>query len=268
MSGIAQSIGHGSALRRRLEKAFPLDLVEELFKCYEKLQQDYFLADYRPLCIEAGRFAEVGIRMLQHAATGNHIPLQNQIQNFAMEVIRLGQLPAAGLNDSVRLLMPRILQLVYDVRNKRNIGHTGGEVDENFADATLALNCCNWVLAELTRLYYTGDIDQAQKIVDSIVEIKLPVIQDFDGFLKVLDPDLSIPSKVLVLLHHRVKEGATFEDLVNWIGKSERRSLQKRLAEMIHDGHVHFNGNNQKFVITLAGEKRLASSIHKNTISK
>jgi len=272
VSGISQNIKQESALRQSLEKAFPPDLVEELLRCYEKLQQDYFLADYRPLCIEAARFAEIAIRMLQHAATGNHILLQSQIQNFTAEVVKLGQLPSSVANDSIRLLMPRVLQVVYDVRNKRNVGHTGGEVDENFADATLALNCCNWVLAELTRIYHTGNIEQAQKIVDSIVEIKLPVIQDFDGFLKVLDPDLPLPSKVLVLLHHKGKNGADFEGLAKWIGKDQRKSLQNRLGEMVRTGYVHTrvesdNNQKQRCYITLAGEKRLAENIKKSTVS-
>lgn len=266
-----ESAGPISSLSKSLEKAFPAELVEEMLRSYDKVQQDYFLADYRPLCIEAARFAEVAIRMLQHITAGRYISLESQIPNFAAEVTKLAQLPQSlSFSDSIRLLIPRTLQIIYDVRNKRNIGHIGGEVDENFADATLAMTCCNWVLAELVRIYHTGDIDEAQAMVDSLIEIKLPMIQDFEGFLKVLDPDLPLPAKILVLLHHRGKIGATFNELTEWIGRTEKTNLHKRLPELIQHGHVHKTGDtgmvnqSSRYYITLAGEKHLALSIRRS----
>ncbi len=130
------------------------------------------------------------------------------------------------------------------------------------------------VLAEMVRIYYTHVIDEAQEMVNTLVEIRLPMIQDFDVFLKVLDPDLTVPAKVLVLLHHRGKGGATFIELIEWIGKSDKTNLQKRLPELIHHGHVHKSGNgshmnqNTRYYITLAGENHLASSINKSTFRR
>lgn len=262
-------------LKGSLEKIFPAELVGEMLRSYDKIRQDYFLADYRPLCIEAARFAEVGIRMLQYITTGKYVPLELQIPNFAAEVMKLAQLPTSTrFSDSIRLMSPRTLQIIYDVRNKRNIGHIGGEVDENFADATLSMTCCNWILAEMVRIYHTGDIDEAQTMVNSLVEIKLPMVQDFDGFLKVLDPDLPMPGKVLVLLHHRGKVGASFNELSGWIGRREKTNLRKRLPELIKRGHIHKSENCGKmnqdasYYITLSGEKYLAFGIKKSTLPR
>lgn len=242
----------------QLEGKIPLELVNELLLAYERCSQYYFLTKYRPACLEAAFFSEIGIRIMQHLTTSNYTPLKDQIQKFPEEVRLLSQTPTV-YHESIRLIIPKILQTVYDLRNKRKIGHTGGDVDENFADATLALNCCNWVLAEMIRIFYTGNIQEAQKLVNSLVEIKLPLIQDFDGFLKILEPKLSVANRIIVLLHHRGKEGANVQELVDWIGKKHRTNVLTSLTNLDEQGYVY--RNSQKCYITHAGEKHLLAHV-------
>jgi hypothetical protein len=251
-------------IRQQLGGSLPTPLIDQALLAYDKLRQYYFLGRYRPACLEAAFFAEVGIRLLQYITTGKYTPLTEQLQKIPEEVRRLAQMPAT-YSDSIRLIIPKVLQVVYDLRNKRNIGHTGGDVDENFADATLAVNNCSWVLAELIRIYHTGNIDIAQKLVDSLVEVKLPLIQDFNGFLKVLDPTLSLPNKILVILHHRGKDGATGTDLVKWLGS---KNIYKRSHELIKLGYIHKEELDGKYYITYAGEKHLLEIVLPTTISK
>lgn len=252
------------AIRQQLGGFLPIELVDHLLLAYDKLRQYYFLGRHRPACLEAAFLAEIGIRLLQYITSGRYTPLTEQIQKIPEEVRKLAQTPAT-YNDSIRLIIPKVLQVVYDLRNKRNIGHIGGDVDENFADATLALNNCSWVLAELIRIYHTGNIDQAQKIVNSLVEIKLPLVQDFNGFLKVLDPELSLTNKILVVLHHRGNDGATTTELVKWLGS---KNVYKRSYELIKLGHIHKEESDDKYRITYAGEKHLLEVVLTTSVPK
>jgi len=77
---------------------------------------------------------------------------------------------------------------VYDIRNKRNAAHLADGIDPNFQDATLVVSVVDWILAELIRLNHSVPPDEAKKIVETIVARSAPIVQDFDGFLKVLNP--------------------------------------------------------------------------------
>jgi hypothetical protein len=204
-------------LKQQLENEFSRELIDSLFDCYQLAYDMYYRNDYRPSSLECGRFAEVALRMLQEKTTGTYTPLGHSLPNFVNEVRNLEQLPKASFHMSIRIQIPRTLQVIYDIRNKRDIGHIGGDVDANFSDSTLSLTACSWVLTEFLRLYYTADISEAQQLVNSIVKLKVPLIQDFNGFLKILNPKLKLPLKILTLLYYRGSDGALIDELHQWL---------------------------------------------------
>jgi hypothetical protein len=93
------------------------------------------------------------------------------------------------------------------VRNNRDAAHLADGIDPNTQDATLVVTVADWVLADFVRLYHDGAADEAQDMVEQIVTLEAPAIQDFDGFLKVLRRDLSPADRFLVLLYARAKGG-------------------------------------------------------------
>lgn len=249
-----------ATLLEQLQDVIPSELLNDFLEAYGKCKHSYFLGDYRPSCLEAGRFAEVGIRIAQHLIICRYTPLTQQLKQFHELVREIANQPVVDGKDSVRIIIPKVLQIIYDLRNKRNVGHVGGDVDENYADATLAINSCNWVLAELVRIFYTGDINEAQKIVDSLAEVKAPIIQDFNGFPKLLSPKLSVSNKILLLLHHRNKRGAMSSELVTWIGKASQANVMVSLGNLVKKGQVHRDEEGTCF-ITFSGEKAVADII-------
>jgi hypothetical protein len=222
-------------IKQQLENTFDRQLLDKLFESHQLLTEHYYLGRYRPCALEGGRFAEVSLRMLQQALTGTFIPLGTHITNFTDETRKLEQLERT-LKESLRIQIPRTVQVVFDIRNKRDIGHTGGDVDANYSDATFSLVACNWILTEFLRIYYTSDIDTAQKLVNSLVKVRIPLIQDFDGFLKILKPDLKVPDKVLSLLYYRGTEGATVKQLNEWLShRVSGTHMNNTLSRLEHD---------------------------------
>lgn len=156
--------------------------------------------------------------------------------------------------DSVRIHIPRALRLVYDIRNKRDAAHLGDGIDPNLQDATLVAGVLDWVLAEFIRLYHNVSADEARKIVDEIVTRVAPVVQDFAGFLKLLNPKLQATDHCLVLLYQRNAGGSTFEEIETWVRPSMRPNLARTLGALVNaKDFAHFDGD--RYFITRLGQR-------------
>lgn len=80
------------------------------------------------------------------------------------------------------------------------MGHVGGDVDPNHMDATTVLAISAWIMAELVRVFHSTTVEEAQEIVDSIVERPVPLVWQSGQIKRVLDPHLSLRDQVLVLV--------------------------------------------------------------------
>ena len=60
----------------------------------------------------------------------------------------------------------------------------------------MVVSVLDWVMAELVRLSHNVPADEAQRIVEELVTRQVPAIQDFNGFLKVLRPDLQASDQI------------------------------------------------------------------------
>lgn len=248
-------------IKQQLENDFSKELVDSLFECYQTAYDKYYRRDYRPSALQCGRFAEVALRMLQEETTGVYTPLGQQLPNFVNEVRKLENTQKTQFHESIRIQIPRTLQIIYDVRNKRDIGHVGGDVDANFSDATLSLVSCGWVLTEFLRLYYTSDINTAQKIVNSIVKLKIPLIQDFNGFLKLLNPDLTVPKKILSLLYYCGPDGASVDELNKWLHNKITKAHMTTTLNRLEFGKAFIHREHDQCFITDTGMRYVHENV-------
>lgn len=112
----------------------------------------------------------------------------------------------------------------------------------------------DWVLAEFIRLYHNVPANIASKIVDGIVKRVAPVVQDFNGFLKVLNPGLGVSDHCAVLLYQRGEDGATYEELERWARPAMRTNLRRTLNTLVdRKDYAHFDGS--RYFITRHGEQ-------------
>ena len=73
--------------------------------------------------------------------------------------------------------------------------------------------------------------------------VPLPVIEEFDGFLKVLEPSLKAGEHCLVVLYHRGAAGATLDELELWARPEMRMNLKSTLRRLVDDkAYAHFDG--------------------------
>lgn len=187
--------------------------------------------------------------MLDQQAHGKFTPLGRPLDT---EKLILQLQNAVAASDSLRIHIPRALRVVYDIRNKRDAAHLADGIDPNLQDATLVISILDWVLAEFVRMHHGASASEAQRIVDGLVVRKVPAVEDFDGFLKVLNPKLKVSEYVLLVLYERGKSGALYGEIEGWVHPDMRRNLRRTLEQMVHDkAYVHSHGD--KYILTKSG---------------
>lgn len=223
-------------IKKILSNKIVPELIEHLLRHYKELKQKFFLGQYESSQLNCAKFAEVVMRILEHVTKGNYTPFD---KNVSLDVLtkELELLPRNSFPDSLRIHIPRILRAIYDIRSKRGVAHKG-EINPNIMDATFVVSACDWIMAELIRLYYTDDFNEAQRIIDSIVERKVPLIEEFGDDLKVLNPNLSAPDKILLILYKKHQNYVSTTDLKNWI-KTKSSTITVALFRLDNAAKIH-----------------------------
>lgn len=233
------------------QKQCPGKVVAELLDAYRDAKHSFYVGGLRLSEVEGGRFCEAAFRILEHAAFGSFTPV-GQTLNTDKLIIKLANEPSGKLPDSIRLHIPRALRVVYDVRNHRDAAHLADGIDPNIQDATLVISVLDWVLAELVRIYHGVPAKDAQQIIESIVERKVPAVEDFDGFIKVLRPSLGVSDYILLVLFARGKAGATFNEIETWVQPRMRANLRRALNRLKND-EAFLHETNGRFILTKRG---------------
>lgn len=244
-----------ATIRAGLVSALDAKLVDELLDAYEEAKSNYYLGGLRLSAVEGGRFCEAAFRLLQQRAFGTFAPLGQQL-NTDQLLQRLTNTPIGSQPDSVRLHMPRALRVVYDVRNNRDAAHLADGIDPNLQDATLVVGVLDWALAEFVRLHHKVSPNEAQRMVEDVVTRQAPVVQDFDGFLKVLRPDLTASPRCLVLLYQCGNRGATYQELYDWV-KPDMRTNLRRTLDGLRDGKAWIHQAGERYTITRSGQREV-----------
>lgn len=229
----------------------PEELINELLGSFEEAKQRFYRDDLRPTELEGGRFSEAVFRVLQWATTSKYVKIGKKLPSVD-QLIR--QLESASGPDSVRLHIPRTLRLIYDIRNKRNVGHLADGIDPNVQDASLVIHNMEWVLAELVRLYHNVSAQEAHGMIADLVSKEVPAIQVFDGFPRLLK-SLTASDHFLVLLYWCGASGATLADLIAWARPSMRGNARRTLSTLDKKDLIHLTGD--RYVLTRLGERRV-----------
>lgn len=234
-----------------IKSGVPRVLVEELMEGFFEAKRRFYLGDYRPNAVEGARYAEAAFRIMQWATqpNGDFTPIGRTLPKVDQLLIKL--LNGTG-NASVRKHIPRALQIVYTIRNDRDVAHLGDDIDPNLMDATVVVNLMSWTLAELVRLYHSVSADEAQEIIDQLVAREVPAIQEVRGFPRVLR-DLRAGEHCLVLLYRAGVDGVAYGDLRNWVRPKMQRNLRRTLSDLVADDQVHRDG--ETYIILHPGEK-------------
>lgn len=223
-----------------LAAGIPADLATETITAYEEAKIRFHRRDYRPSSVEGARFSKAAFRVLQWAATGTYTPIGTTLPGVPTLVSQL-QNASTAIDDSIRIHMPRTLQAVYDIRNKRNVAHLGN-IDIGLQDSGLVIHILDWVMTELVRLYHNVSAAEAQKIIEDIVKKEVPAIQVIDGFPRLLK-DVPGTDHILLLFYREGAGGMQASQLRGWLPDNHRKNYARNLKILNNKHLVHPSGD-------------------------
>jgi hypothetical protein len=176
----------------------PKRLRTELLDSFGKIVQHYSERRWEPAELNGGKLCEVAYSIVRGMADGKYPAKASKPKNM---VLACQQMEQETVPRSVRIQIPRMIIALYEVRNNRNVGHVGGDVDPNHMDAVCVLQMSKWIVAELIRVLHDRPVEEAADLVDALVERETPLIWKVGDKLRVLDTKLSMKDKAFVLLH-------------------------------------------------------------------
>ncbi|MDJ0510920.1 MAG: hypothetical protein QNJ64_16945 [Crocosphaera sp.] len=218
-------------LESALSTSIPQEILTSLLDEYQYIKQQFFLRKFQPAELNAARFSECILRLLEYVDQGNYTQFKDNLKNTENIINKVNN--NTQLPEGIRFYIPQLIRIILRIRNKRDVAHVGGEVSPNYSDSLLVSNCVDWILIELIRNYHVNSIDEARKIVESINETKIPIIVEVDGFIRIQNTKLKVDQKTLVILYHKQPNKVKDTDLIAWLrynnGSRYRAKILKSL---------------------------------------
>jgi len=214
----------------------PESLRDDLLSAFNEIVGNYREHRWEPSELNGGKLCEAVFTVVVGWLDGGIYPKR------AKKPARFGQAcwelerKYARVPDSrsPRILIPRMMIGLYDIRNNRGVGHAGAEVDPNHMDATVVLYTAKWLVAELVRLLHTLPIDEAAAIVEALIERDTPWVWTQGNKKRLLRTDLTWKQQTVVLL--LTEPGAVSEeDLFGWLEHPRLSSLRSDVLKPLHE---------------------------------
>lgn len=245
----------------------PKDIRGRITSSFVEVQQRYLDAEfsdrsYDSIGLSAGKFCEAVLRCLQQQLTGTHVPFGAHLKDFASECRKLEQQPSTTGPESLRIIIPRALLFAYTVRNKRGIGHVGGDVDANRTDMGAIQASVVWIVCELIRVFHGVSLEEAQALVDSLNTRKMPLVWEVMGRKRVLRTDINFREKALMLLYTAQHDGILIEDLFEWVEYSNLSMFKRSVVGPLHKERlVEFDRETESVFISPLGLRYVETTL-------
>lgn len=238
-----------------LQSHFPNELVDALLDSYEEIKTNFILNKWEPSELNGGKFVEAAIRMLQFVCdSGSYTPIGTSIRNTFDELRRFER-SSSSILDSYRLHIPRCLGAIYNLRNRRGVGHLGGDINPNKADAFLIISISEWVLAEIYRINFSIPLTEAQSMVDNLVSRKLELVFERDGIKRILNPKLPIKDKILLLLYSVESDKISIDELMIHLKYTNKSYLKTKILGKLDDEQLIELSANEEIYLLPPGNK-------------
>lgn len=218
-----------------LKTKLPDELVDALLTSYQEIKRNFFLGRHEPSELNGGKFCEVCFRILEHETSeGTYTPFGVHIPDIIGRLRSFENIPSSSANESYRIHIPRVLVSMYNIRNKRGVGHIGGDVNPNRTDSTYLVASADWAMAELFRVHYQCSLDEAQEIVHSIVQRPLALVHELEEAKRVLLPHLTHRDQTLLLLASEFPKRVSVSDLIEWIEPANKSRYRNSVLQKLH----------------------------------
>jgi hypothetical protein len=240
-------------------EGIPAALRQPLLDSYNQIVRNYRERRWEPSELNGGKLCEVCYCILKGHVSGVFPAKPSKPSNMVdacNSLAKAGEFPR-----SIKIQIPRILIALYELRNNRNVGHVGADVDPNHMDATVVLSMSKWVMAELVRVFHETTTEDATDVVDAISDRTLPLLWKVGDRTRVLGAHLGAKEKMLALLF-----GSPSAMSVRIIAESiEYKNLTQFRDAVLKPAHkadlIHFNMKSDTVELSPIGARFVETNI-------
>lgn len=217
----------------------PTTLRDDLLNAFNEIVNNYREHRWEPSELNGGKLCEAVYTICKGWLEGGAYPPRaakpSRFPNKCWEMeSAYQQVPNSR---SARILIPRMMIGLYDVRNNRGVGHAGADVDPNQMDATVVLYTAKWLVAELVRLLHTLTTDEATAVVDGLIQREVAWIWAHEDKKRVLQKGLTWKQQTLLLL--LTESGDVNEsDVFRWLEHPGLPSFRKDVLKQLHKSRL------------------------------
>ncbi|MBC5792742.1 MAG: hypothetical protein H8Z69_01760 [Nanohaloarchaea archaeon] len=237
-------------------------LFEELLEEHDGIRKAFNRKDYEKTLLKTGKFCETTYQLLQEIKDGEH----SQQPDRTELTEKLENLPSKDYPESIRILIPRVANSMYDFRNKRGGAHIS-PINPQYIDAHLIVQGSRWIIAELLRVYGDGDIEveTLRSQVQHLATRSLPLVEEFeDGDVMVLAETESCKEDILMILYHFYPDRVTNNELDDIISGESRKNVLTSLNQLYKNkNYVHRNDSGAK--LTQKGREHVEKTYGEET---
>ncbi len=253
----------------KLLSGISMGLRDPLLKTFREIAANFVEHRWEPSELNGGKFCEVVYSIIAGSINGTFPAKPSKPKNMLVACQGLQGLPADPNRPgdrSLRVLIPRVLPALYEIRNNRGVGHVGGDVVPNFLDATAVYAMSSWVLAELIRIFHNVSTIEAQETVDVLIERRHSLIWEFEDTKRVLDPKMSRSDQALFLLHSK-PAWVSEKDLGNWVEYSNPNVFRQKVLKPLHRSRlIEFEERQHRVRISPRGVEDVEQRILKTRV--
>jgi hypothetical protein len=233
----------------------------KLIETYLEVKRGYIEAKYESSGLNAGKLCEVLVRLLQQEITGSYTAFGKPIPNMADECRKLITAQNQSVSESIKTIIPRALVFLYAMRNKRGIGHVGGDIDANSIDTATIARIADWIICELIRVFHKMPIEEAQDLINSISIKSIPIVWEIAGKKRVLKDGLNAKQKSLLLLYTESDAAVLTEDLCSWVEYSPSMFAKRVLDDLHKDRLIEYDRESELVYLSPKGAKLVENDL-------
>lgn len=213
----------------------PATLRKDLLDAFNEIVKNYREHRWEPSELNGGKLCEAVYTICKGWLEGGNYPARaekpSRFPNKCWDMeSTYQQVPNSR---SARILIPRMMMGLYDIRNNRGVGHAGAEVDPNKMDATAVLYTAKWLMAELVRLLHTLTTEEATTIVDGLIEREVSWVWTHEDKKRVLRTGMTWKQQTLVLLLTQAGDVAE-ADLFRWLEHPRLSDYRQKVLNPLH----------------------------------
>lgn len=214
-------------LKQQLSQSIDETLIEELLREYQDIINCFYIGDSVKILSASGRFVEIVLAIISYIHDKKIVNLNNiSVESLYKKIIDLPK--NNGEEELIYLEIPRVARAIYTIRSKKRGAHRK-DLDPIIQDRIFIKAGADWIMSSFIFLYHTKSDKEISILIDSLLEKKVPFIEEFDDKgIVVLKKGIDFKWTILLILYH----------FSRFVDKRELKKLSKPKYPQILDTSI------------------------------